>query len=307
MRMGAVIMAVTLMAAGCASNELGHIRSARLGQGDHAGFKQVRDQFEAGNPGVTLTWHEQVIALEPSGRTRIGFVHGHDAQGDPVATLSEPASSPVSVGDLVVLRAGTTLRSDRPVSLLVFEVEEPVSDDVPAVIRPDNDPRISDSPGGCATDADAYRRVALTWLPENGPYVYHGLNAHRVLISDSLTHYHPVDTGWDEFYLVQGTRPGAGIWISRETDLIERPDDVKEDDVEALLTFMPVESGDCVLLPRGTVHRGVGGVLVHVLAVPGFVPDNEISVDEYLEAVNLRLGLTGIKALPCHGCTSGAH
>jgi len=44
-------------------------------------------------------------------------------------------------------------------------------------------------------------------------------------------------------------------------------------------------------------------VLVHVLAVPGFVPDNKIPVDDDLRAINERLGLTGAAALPCHDCS----
>jgi hypothetical protein len=202
-----------------------------------------------------------------------------------------------------MLRAFERLQTDGgPLDLLAFKIEAPLPAALPTVIRPDNDPRISDTPGGCATDADAYRRVALTWLSEKGPYVYHGLNAHRVLITDSFTHYHPVDTGWDEFYLVQDVRGDGGLWVSRQTNVITNPTEVSADAAKDLLRWIPLETGDLVLLPRGTVHRGKGGVLVHVLAVPGFVPNNEIPVDDDLRAINERLGLTGDAALPCHNC-----
>jgi hypothetical protein len=204
----------------------------------------------------------------------------------------------------VLLRGGQSLQTDGGrVDVLAFTLDSPFEAALPVFVRPDNDAKINDTPGGCATDADAYRRVALTWLPEKGPYVHHGINAHRVLITDSFTHYHPVDTGWDEFYLVQDVRDGGGIWVSRETARITSPDAVTAQQAGALLEWLPLETGDLVLLPRGTVHRGFGGVLVHVLAVPGFVPNNEIPVDDDLRAINERLGLTGAAALPCHNCS----
>lgn len=286
----------------CSTGELGTIQTAHLLDQDAKGFAEVKAVYEAHNPGATVDWYPDRTSLTPSTTDRVLFVHGEDQQGRATAVLTAPDHSELSVGDLILLRRGQVLRTDTPVNLLAFGVGERLPSTLPTVIRPDNDPLISDTPGGCATDADAYRRVALTWLAEKGPYVFHGINAHRVLITDSFTHYHPVDTGWDEFYLVQATRPGSGIYTSRLTDQIESPDQVELDEVDALLQWNPVEPGDLVLLPRGTVHRGFGGVLVHVLAVPGFVPDNEIGVDDQLRSINDRLGLTGENALPCHNC-----
>ena len=83
------------------------------------------------------------------------------------------------------------------------------------MIRPDWDPNITDIPGGCATETNAYRRILLTWKQEVGQYLYHALNAHRVRIMDSFSHYHPVEGGFDEFYLVQMALPDAQYYYQR--------------------------------------------------------------------------------------------
>lgn len=303
--LAASLMLVVLCGAGCQGPEsaLGEIRLAHLQGATAAGLDSLKHQYEDANPGTSLRWHPSATHLASTDRDRVIFVHGKDTQGRPQGRFHLPSPCDFTVGDLVLLRAGQTLETDgTTVDLLAFSLKKSLPTELPLHIRPDNDPAISDTPGGCATDADAYRRVALTWLPEKGPYVYHGLNAHRVLITDSFTHYHPADTGWDEFYLVQDVRDGGGIWVSRQTDRITDPASVDAGQAKDLLRWLPLETGDLVLLPRGTVHRGFGGVLVHVLAVPGFVPDNEIPVDDDLRAINERLGLKGAALLPCHNC-----
>ena len=160
-------------------------------------------------------------------------------------------------------------------------------------------PGITDTPGGCATETGAYRRVVLTWARRNGPFNYRELNAHRVRITDSFTHYHPEVGGFDEFYLVQMVQPGAKLLVSRHTDAIVAedlgglsPDEVFEE--------IELQVGDLVYLPRGTVHRGLGGVLAHVITVPGFIPGAEIGVDHHLAAINEANGWDGAAALPLH-------
>jgi hypothetical protein len=48
------------------------------------------------------------------------------------------------------------------------------------------------------------------------------------------------------------------------------------------------------------MHRGLGGALVQVISVPGFVPRSEIGLDHHLWAINKQLGLRGDAALPFH-------
>ena len=57
-------------------------------------------------------------------------------------------------------------------------------------------------------------------------------------------------------------------------------------------------------MPRGIVHRGLGGVLAQVISVPGFRPNAEIGVDHHLTAINDRLGLIGDDALPFNAAAS---
>ncbi|NJK83644.1 MAG: hypothetical protein HC912_07325 [Saprospiraceae bacterium] len=169
---------------------------------------------------------------------------------------------------------------------------------LPLFIRPDWDENITDTPGGCATETGAYRRILLTWLGRVGPYLYHSLNAHRVRIMDSFTHYHPKEGGFDEFYLVQMAMPGAKIITGERVDLVENYEQLSEAQAKALLTITPLHVGDLVYLPRGVIHRGVGGALVQVITVPGFIPKSEIGVDYYLRKINERFDLKGKEALP---------
>jgi ribosomal protein L16 Arg81 hydroxylase len=65
-----------------------------------------------------------------------------------------------------------------------------------------------------------------------------------------------------------------------------------------MLKSTPLEVGDLVYLPRGIMHRGIGGVLAQVITVPGFIPGSEIGVDHHLKAINNSLNLKKNEALP---------
>jgi ribosomal protein L16 Arg81 hydroxylase len=67
-----------------------------------------------------------------------------------------------------------------------------------------------------------------------------------------------------------------------------------------LLESTSLEVGDLVYLPRGVMHRGIGGVLAQVITVPGFIPGSEIGVDHHLKAINQNLNLSDKQALPYH-------
>ncbi|MDO8348594.1 MAG: hypothetical protein Q7T30_00040 [Planctomycetota bacterium] len=267
------------------------------GDGDLAAIERA---FVAANPGHSLAWLPSVGDLPAAPVARIALVQGGSStvHVERVGGLEPPRES--TVGDVIVLAAGEAARFDPPVSALVFGLPEAPAAEVPRVIRPDWDPRITDTPGGCATDAGAYRRVLLTWLGKNGPYTFRGLNVHRVRIDDSFTHYHPRQGGFDEFYLVQAVRDGARILTSSRTADIERPETIARHDVATLFESTPLLVGDLVYLPRGTAHRGLGGVVAQVITVPGFVPGAEVGLDHHLRAINERLGLLGAEALPLH-------
>ena len=265
---------------------------------DH--FRTLADDFERRHPGYRIEHRRRIkrlVAMAPT----VAFVQRIDAgRGDESHGVVAGHRSSLTVGDVVVLRRGERLLATPPVDLVVFEVPSSVPSDLPAVIRPDHDPKITDTPGGCATERGAYRRIALTWLRDKGPYVWHALNSHRVRIEDSFTHYHPADGGFDEFYLVQMARPESRLISSTATEDILRPHDVDRAEAATLLHETKLEVGDLVYIPRGVTHRGVGGVLAHVITVPGFRPGAEIGVDRQLHAINERLGLSGEDALPFH-------
>lgn len=263
------------------------IRRARLGEDGAPGFEELRASFRKGNAGYDLAWYPQAKRIPGRLGTRVVFVQSGPANGF-VSAKGTPASE-VDLGDIVLLRAGEELMLDAALDALVFDVPEELPRALPSFVRPDWDPNITDTPGGCAEETGAYRRILLTWLSKVGPYNFRALNAHRVRIEDSFTHYHPVDGGFDELYLVQMTRPGARVLTSDHTQRIEDPEGCSKEQAKALFEAWDLEVGDLVYMPRGTVHRGLGGALVQVITTPGFRPGAEIGVDHHLRAIAERL------------------
>ena len=90
----------------------------------------------------------------------------------------------------------------------------------------------------------------------------------------------------------------ARIITSSQVDLVENPASVSPEQAQDLLHSTDLKVGDLVYLPRGVIHRGLGGVLAQVITVPGFVPLSEIGVDHHLKKINEKLSLTGEKQLP---------
>lgn len=277
------------------------MRIAHLGRpdGDPDGFAALRAEFVARNAGYDLAWLPRAVAIAAADTARIAFVQ--DGSGTAVVG---GARSALTRGDVCALRAGAHLEVDAPLAWLVFTLPDSLPHGIPPFLRPDHDARIHDEPGGCATAGDAYRRVVLTWLDENGPYVLRALNCHRVRMLDSFSHYHPHDGGFDEMYLVQEVAPGARLYTSSMVERIECPEEIAREEVPSLVDAVPVEVGDLVWVGRGHMHRAVGGVLAHVITVPGFVPGQEIGLDHHLRRIDERFGLSGADALPFHAAAS---
>ncbi len=243
--------------------------------------------------GVDLAWRGLLRDTGAEDATRILFVQDGESAGIHLRLPEGNTATALelAVGDIVLLRPRERLVLDQWVGALEFRMGEPLPEGLPAVIRPDHDPLITDTPGGCATEAGAYRRVCLTWEGKNGPYLYYALNAHRVRIRDSFLHYHPVEGGFDEMYLVQDALPGAEIIVCERLDELLDPSGLDRESASTLLRRIPVQTGDLVFLPRGTAHRGVGGILAQVITVPGFVPGAEIGVDDAVRLVNTQFDL----------------
>ena len=99
---------------------------------------------------------------------------------------------------------------------------------------------------------------------------------------------------------------GAALLTSTATDRLIDPDSIEAAEVAGLIQRQELAVGDLVYLPRGVVHRGLGGVLTQVITAPGFIPGAEVGVDHHLRAVNERLGLDGRRALPFNSKASAA-
>ncbi len=300
------LISVLLLAACAAPTPDSKMLIAHLGatETDPLAIAEISDAFAARNPGYALSYTRQGKRFEADAGTRVVFVQHGKTKGavgkklELTPALTEGKPCELTVGDIIVLRPHHALATADPVDALVFDVPDPLDKKIPNVLRPDWDDGITDTPGGCATEAGAYRRVVLTWMRKNGPYNYHGLNAHRVRITNSFSHYHPVEGGFDEFYLVQMVQPGARIVTSDKTERIIASETVTAEEAQTLLQSTELKVGDLVYLPRGTMHRGLGGVLAHVISTPGFIPGSEIGVDHHLRQINERLGLSGDAALP---------
>ncbi len=284
------------------------IRVARLaGSAGHpAALDALRADFERRNPGYALDWRPDLRQYHAGARSVVAFVQTGSTpasvlRADGGILTCEPE---LTVGDVVLLRPGESLDAKRGLGAVLFEVPQPFAEGLPTFVRPDWDESITDTPGGCAEETGAYRRILLTWLPAIGPYVYRALNCHRVRITDSFAHYHPVIGGFDEFYLVQMVQPGAVLYTSEATTRILDPTSVTAEEARDLMQVHELAVGDLVYLPRGTIHRGVGGVLAQVITVPGFRPGAEIGVDHHLRAINERLKLQGDAALPYRAASS---
>lgn len=285
----------------------GQVHIANVSNGDdRESFESIREAFREQNPGYDMTYLSGVREVAAKDITQVVFVQEIDGVTNQ-DVLAEAAvtdksgtdnKSEAIVGDIIILQQGERMHTDTEVGLLVFDVPETPERNLPSFIRPDWDSNITDVPGGCATEIDAYRRILLTWKKDVGEYIYHALNAHRVRMHDSFSHYHPQDGGFDEFYLVQMVEPGSKIITSEKVNRITRPEDVNTSEARALIKEYELEVGDLVYLPRGVMHRGYKGVLAQVITVPGFIPGSEIGVDHHLRSINERLGLNGDEALP---------
>ena len=281
-------LAANLQAAAAQTVQVAHLDEQA------SGMDAIREQFEQANPGYGLTWLPQASQLGATNAT-VALVQSGSGM-----CVHPGGKSAYALGDLFCLNSGESLQLEPPASLLVFTLPQPLASSPPAVIRPDWDEKITDQPGGCATAGDAYRRILLTWQGKNGPYRSRQINVHRVRIHDSFTHYHPLKGGFDEFYLVQEAPVGARLLLSEELDTLLAPKSVSKKQSAGLLREIHLRVGDLIYLPRGTVHRGMGGAVVQVITTPGFVPGAEISVDGEIEAINERLQLQGTDALPFH-------
>ena len=148
------------------------MKIAHLSQGDQTGLDTIRALFARRNPGYALAYSHETAELSDIAAPSIVFIQ----QGGGTATINAVDSSKFSVGDIIILKKGDRMTTDSLFSALVFTVPDDTPANIPAFVRPDWDMNITDTPGGCATETNAYRRILLTWLDKVGPYNYHALD-----------------------------------------------------------------------------------------------------------------------------------
>ena len=266
---------------------------ANLKDGKSKTFEFIRSKFKTKNKGYDMDCFANVKEITAHKSNRTVFIQ----QGGGTFNIGSE-SSKFSVGDIIMLKPDTEIKSDSLFSAFIISTPDELPSEIPTFIRPDWDENITDTPGGCATETNAYRRILLTWKNTVGPYVFHSVNAHRVRIMNSFSHYHPKVGGFDEFYLVQMAAPTAKIIISNRVSDIEGNQNINQQNITQITQAHSLKVGDLVYLPRGLMHRGVGNVLAQVITVPGFIPGAEIGLDHHLLRINQNLKLSDKDALP---------
>ena len=251
---------------------------AHLGrdEGDNAGLATLRSMFRQRNPGYDIEYMAGVSHI-PSARTaRIVFVQEETAGRSSYPAMVNERHSETGGGDIIVLRSGESLDTKHAMDFLMFTVPSDLPDELPTFIRPDWDERITDTPGGCATETGAYRRILLTWLEKNGPYILHGRSTPIACAS-------PIPSRTITRSRAASTSSTSCRWCSRADDSSSAGTRVQNrssltgslsiDGAKSRCSRThALEVGDLVYIPRGIIHRGVGGVLAQVITDPRLPP-----------------------------------
>ena len=141
-----------------------------------------------------------------------------------------------------------------------------------------------DTAGGCSPGFDPFRRLPITWYPNNPGEEGDGLNFfnnHLVNIpaENSPTHFHPpIPIGGGlpqtEFYLVLDASSYQLATAGEEPSIVLYPNltDLSQYEIHRL------KPGMFVYIPPGVGHRGLN-VFAMIMTIPGFKPGNELYLD----------------------------
>ncbi|MEO2005431.1 MAG: hypothetical protein ABGY41_15190, partial [Candidatus Poribacteria bacterium] len=189
---------------------------------------------------------------------------------------------PIEAGDQLAVTPQTPLRVRGVFRYWSIDVTDRVSTHTSRTRRL---PHLRDTAGGCNFAFDAFRRLPLTWIADEGEGDDDGVNvvnSHVVNIAmeTSRTHYHPVDPigggmPQSEMYLVLDPRSHGLKTYGRTPSLVTFPD------IRNLSRYQetPLTPGSTVYIRPGTGHRGLDA-FVNVITLPGFKPRNEIYLDQ---------------------------
>ena len=141
-----------------------------------------------------------------------------------------------------------------------------------------------DTAGGCSPGFDPFRRLPITWFPNDLGEEGDGLNFfnnHVVNIpaENSPTHFHPAipvggGLAQTEFYLVLDPSEYQLATAGEEPSIILYPNlaDLSQHEIHRL------KPGMFVYIPPGVGHRGLN-VFAMIMTIPGFKPGNELYLD----------------------------
>jgi len=141
-----------------------------------------------------------------------------------------------------------------------------------------------DTAGGCSPGFDPFRRLPITWFPNDPGEEGDGLNFfnnHVVNIpaENSPTHFHPpipIGGGMPqtEFYLVLDPSEYQLATAGEEPSIVLYPNlaDLSRYEIHRL------KPGMFVYMPPGVGHRGLN-VFAMIMTIPGFKPGNELYLD----------------------------
>jgi hypothetical protein len=196
---------------------------------------------------------------------------------------SEGSWEPVMAGDQLAVTPNAPLRVRGAFRYWSIDVTDR-TDTHTSIARRLN--HLRDTAGGCNFAFDAFRRLPLTWIgQEGGGDGVNVVNSHVVNIATetSRTHYHPVEPvgggkPQSEMYLVIDPSAYGLKTYGRTASLLSFPD------VEDLSRYeqTPLTPGSTVYIQPGTGHRGLDA-FVNVITLPGFKPRNEIYLDQSIK------------------------
>ncbi len=196
---------------------------------------------------------------------------------------SEGSWEPIMAGDQLAVTPDAPLRVRGAFRYWSIDVTDR-TDTHTSIARRLN--HLRDTAGGCNFAFDAFRRLPLTWIADQGGGDgLNVVNSHVVNIATetSRTHYHPVEPvgggkPQSEMYLVLDPSAYGLKTYGRTASLLSFPD------VEDLSRYeqTPLTTGSTVYIQPGTGHRGLDA-FVNVITLPGFKPRNEIYLDQKIK------------------------
>lgn len=228
---------------------------------EHPGYNvqsgSVRGAIEFGEVGrVTCIW-----VLQGMAKANIG--------GEQIA---------LKVGDQGIVASGDKAAFSGDFSYISISFHENSGDQMPSSMTSWRG--LKDVAGGCNIAANCFRRLLL---PNAGAETMRGLSAHLVRIESesSQPHFHSRKSGQFEIYVVLDPKE-MDLPLLESSPLIDLYSPlVMHDRIIFKKISFDAQPGNLCFIPSGIGHQA-HGVYALVIAIPGFLPDNEIIIDPTL-------------------------